>query len=102
MPRTTDDVLPPGHLRSRDQPPARRQGVATAALQTLSDWAMGDVGFHRVWLMHSTQNAPSCKVAEATGHAPEGTLREALLHADGWHDMHVHGRVADSRRCACR
>lgn len=74
-------------------PEARRQGVATAALQALSDWALGDVGFHRVWLMHSTRNRPSCAVAEATGHQAEGTLREALLHADGWHDMHVHGRV---------
>lgn len=79
-------------------PEARRQGVATAALQALSDWALQDVGFHRVWLMHSTRNRPSCVVAEATGHQPEGTLREALLHADGWHDMHVHGRVASRQQ----
>jgi ribosomal-protein-alanine N-acetyltransferase len=27
----------------------------------------------------------------------EGVRRRAALHADGWHDMHVHALLADDR-----
>ncbi len=74
-------------------PDARGRGVAPAALAAVTDWALGDVGLHRLTVMHSTRNEPSCRVAAKAGYPEEGTLREALLHADGWHDMHVHGRV---------
>lgn len=76
-------------------PATRRDGVATRALQTLSPWVLEEVGFHRLWLMHSTGNPPSCAVASAAGFETEGTMREALRHVDGWHDMHVHGRIQD-------
>lgn len=74
-------------------PGARGRGVATTALRALTAWGLREVGFHRLWLMHSTGNDPSCAVATNAGYETEGTLREALLHADGWHDMHVHGRT---------
>jgi RimJ/RimL family protein N-acetyltransferase len=38
-------------------------------------------------------NAESCQVALKAGFALEGTARSALLHTDGWHDMHVHARL---------
>ena len=79
-------------------PEARGRGVATTALRALTAWGLREVGFHRLWLMHSTRNGPSCTVAANAGYEAEGTLREALLHTDGWHDMHVHGRVAHGRR----
>jgi RimJ/RimL family protein N-acetyltransferase len=41
------------------------------------------------------QNEISCRVAVRVGFPLEGTMRSALLHDDGWHDMHVHARVAD-------
>ena len=44
--------------------------------------------------MHSTANAASCRVAEKAGFAPEGVLRQSVRHLDGWHDMHLHARVA--------
>jgi RimJ/RimL family protein N-acetyltransferase len=36
---------------------------------------------------------PVPRVAAKAGFTAEGTLRSALLHADGWHDMHLHARV---------
>ncbi|MZD05306.1 GNAT family N-acetyltransferase [Streptomyces sp. SID5785] len=75
-------------------PGARGLGVAPRALATVTRWAL-DAGFHRLDLLHSTGNAPSCRVAEKTGYALEGTRRSSALHADGWHDMHTHVRIAD-------
>lgn len=74
-------------------PSARRRGVAADSVTTLSRWAFDAVGFHRLELQHSVGNTASCRVATATGFAPEGTLRASGLHTDGWHDMHVHARL---------
>jgi RimJ/RimL family protein N-acetyltransferase len=46
-------------------------------------------------ISHSTANTASCRVAERTNYPLEGTLRQAIKHADGWHDWHLHGAVAD-------
>ena len=74
---------------------ARGTGVAPAAVDALCTWAFDEAGFHRLELQHSTRNPASCRVAEKSGFALEGTKRSSLLHDDGWHDMHLHGRVAD-------
>jgi len=76
-------------------PAARGTGVAPRAVAAVMAWAFGEIGFHRLELVHSTQNASSCRVATKSGFALEGTLRRQGLHADGWHDMHVHARLAD-------
>jgi ribosomal-protein-alanine N-acetyltransferase len=76
-------------------PAARGGGVATKALGALTDWAFEDAGFHRLFLVHSTSNDASCRVATKAGFAPEGVQRSSILHADGWHDMHVHARISD-------
>ena len=44
---------------------------------------------------HSPGDPASCRVAEKSGFALEGTRVRSLLHDDGWHDMHLHGRTAD-------
>ncbi|MET4225621.1 GNAT family N-acetyltransferase [Oerskovia enterophila] len=75
-------------------PAARGRRVAPRAVGVLVDWAFGDLGLHRLRLVHSTQNEASCKVALAAGFTPEGTLRESGRHVDGWHDMHLHARLA--------
>ncbi|MBD0424009.1 GNAT family N-acetyltransferase [Streptomyces sp. TRM S81-3] len=72
---------------------ARGRGVAARATSALARWALDETGFHRLELSHSVANEASCRVAEKTGFALEGTKRSALLHADGWHDMHLHARV---------
>ncbi|MFB7796754.1 GNAT family N-acetyltransferase [Isoptericola sp. NPDC056134] len=74
-------------------PAARGRGVAPAALDVAAAWAFA-AGFHRLELVHSTDNAPSCRVAEKAGFEAEGVLRQSVRHLDGWHDMHVHARVA--------
>lgn len=72
---------------------ARGRGVAVRATTALTRWALDDIGFHRLELLHAVRNEASCRVATKTGFALEGTKRSAVLHADGWHDMHVHARV---------
>jgi ribosomal-protein-alanine N-acetyltransferase len=76
-------------------PAARGRNVAARALSVLSRWAFDVVGLHRIEAQHSTRNAASCRVAERAGYRAEGTRRGQALHADGWHDMHLHARLAD-------
>jgi RimJ/RimL family protein N-acetyltransferase len=76
-------------------PDVRGGGIATKALSTLAAWAFGEAGFHRLFLVHSTANDASCRVATKAGFAPEGVERSSVLHVDGWHDMHVHARIAE-------
>ncbi|WP_435880234.1 hypothetical protein [Streptomyces atroolivaceus] len=44
-------------------------------------------------LVLSVLNEASCRVAVKPGFSFEGVRRRGNLHADGWHDMHVHARV---------
>lgn len=74
-------------------PAARGTGVAPRAVEAVARWAFG-YGFHRLELEHSTQNPASCRVAGKTGFTLEGTRRRAVQHLDGWHDMHLHARLA--------
>jgi RimJ/RimL family protein N-acetyltransferase len=76
-------------------PAARGQRVATRALGALSAWVFGQLGLHRVELAHSTMNPASCRVAQNAGYRLEGIKRREALHADGWHDMHLHARLID-------
>jgi ribosomal-protein-alanine N-acetyltransferase len=75
----------------------RRRGYAKRAAEVATCWAFNDLGLHRIELTHSTQNVPSCRVAEASGYLLEGTKRLAGLHADGLHDMHLHARIATDK-----
>ena len=79
-------------------PEHRGHGVATRGTCALADWAFDELGLHRLGLLHSTRNEGSCRVAELALFRHEGTLREDVLHGDGWHDMHVHGRLAADPR----
>jgi RimJ/RimL family protein N-acetyltransferase len=72
---------------------ARGGGVCTRAVVALTCWALEQGGFHRLELEHSTANQASCRVAIKAGFEEEGVRRGAALHADGWHDMHLHARV---------
>jgi RimJ/RimL family protein N-acetyltransferase len=74
-------------------PERRGQGVATDAVSALAGWGFADLGLHRLELRHSTDNPASCRVATNAGFALEGTMGGAQLHADGWHDKHLHARL---------
>jgi [ribosomal protein S5]-alanine N-acetyltransferase len=76
-------------------PSARGAGTATAAVDRVSRWAFEEIGFWRLVIRHSTRNEPSCRVAAAAGYAHEATLQRCHLHADGWHDVHVHTRFRE-------
>ncbi|MFD8599486.1 GNAT family N-acetyltransferase [Kitasatospora sp. NPDC059646] len=78
-------------------PAARGRGVAVEAARAAGRWAFEELGLHRLTLCHSVANPASCRVADRAGYTLEGTMRSALLHADGWHDQHLHSLVADDR-----
>ena len=75
-------------------PKARGTGLCTSALGAVATWAFDELGMHRVEVVHSVANPTSCRVASKAGFEAEGTRSSALLHPDGWHDMHVHQRIA--------
>lgn len=74
-------------------PAARGAGVAVEATERVSRWALDELGLHRLRLCHSVTNTASCRVADRAGYTLEGTMRSALLHADGWHDQHLHALI---------
>jgi ribosomal-protein-alanine N-acetyltransferase len=74
-------------------PAARGTGAAPRAVAALTGWAFETLGLQRLYLVHSTLNQPSCRVAGKAGFPLEGTLRGHLRHADGWHDVHLHARL---------
>ena len=74
-------------------PAGRGAGIAVEAARRLTRWALDDLGLHRLTLCHSVANQASCRVAQKAGFQLEGTMRSSLLHADGWHDQHLHARV---------
>ncbi len=74
-------------------PAARGTGVASRALTALTTWALDEIGFHRLELDHSTHNMASCRVATKCGYLLEGTKRNAAVHDDGRHDMHLHACI---------
>lgn len=75
-------------------PAARGRRTASRALTALTEWSFGTLGLHRIEVMHSTANEASCRVAATAGYPLEGTKKSEAKHADGWHDMHLHARVA--------
>jgi RimJ/RimL family protein N-acetyltransferase len=74
-------------------PEARGRGIAVGATVAVCEWAFRSLRLHRIELAHSVLNAASCRVATKAGFALEGTRKSALLHPDGWHDMHLHALV---------
>ncbi|MET9467494.1 GNAT family protein [Streptomyces sp. NPDC006544] len=74
-------------------PAGRGSRVMTEAVTSVTRWAFAELGLHRVRITHSVANPASCRVALKAGYPLEGTMRGALLHADGWHDEHLHARL---------
>jgi len=54
---------------------ARGQGVATAILRRLTDWAFAELGAQRLILIIDVDNHASLRVAERCGYHREGVMR---------------------------
>ena len=66
---------------------ATRQGVATAAVRALRDWAFEATDLVRLEIVVAAGNVASHRVAEHVGAVREGTLRRRLM---------LHGRLSDA------
>ena len=66
---------------------ATRQGVATAAVRALCEWAFTATDLVRLEIVIAAGNAASHRVAERAGAVREGTLRRRLM---------LHGRLTDA------
>jgi RimJ/RimL family protein N-acetyltransferase len=73
---------------------ARGRGIAPTAAELMIGWAFQALGLHRLEIRHVVENDASCRVASKLGFAFEGTNNSVELLTDGWHDMHVHARIA--------
>jgi RimJ/RimL family protein N-acetyltransferase len=75
-------------------PHARGRGIASIALRTLTEWALGDLGLERVEVRIDAGNDASIAVAERCGYVYEGTLR-SLYFKDGIRsDTAVYSRLS--------
>jgi RimJ/RimL family protein N-acetyltransferase len=73
---------------------ARGRGVATEALQLLTDWAFSTLGAVRIELMISVENEASKRVAERCGYEREGVLRSVYLKPGLREDTEIWSRTA--------
>ena len=60
-------------------PTARGRGVATEILRLLTDWAFGELGAMRAYLVIDVENHASARVAEHCGYVREGVMRSIHL-----------------------
>ncbi len=83
----------------RVAPGARGRGVATAAVEAVTECSFREIGLARVELCHAVTNPASCRVAVKTGYSLEGTLRQSMVYGDGKrYDEHIHGRLVSDPR----
>ncbi|MFF1528492.1 GNAT family N-acetyltransferase [Cellulomonas sp. NPDC058312] len=71
----------------------RGQGLATRALATAADLALGRLDLFRLELGHRTDNPASCRVAARAGFLPEGVERARLRYGDRRYDVETHARL---------
>jgi RimJ/RimL family protein N-acetyltransferase len=75
-------------------PQARGRGVATRALQLLTDWALNDLDALRIELWISASNNASKRVATNAGYRYEGTLRSYHFKQGRREDFEIWSRLA--------
>ena len=78
------------------RPEATGNGYATRASNLLLDYAIGEVGLHRVEIYMAVENEASRRVAERTAAEYEGVLRGRLKYNGRYHDAHMFALVADT------
>ena len=76
-------------------PEARGRGVATRALELLTDWSFAELGMVRLELLISVENPASKRVAERCGYRLEGVLRSAYVKPGVREDTELWSRLRD-------
>lgn len=79
------------------RPSARRHGYATAALESLTDWAWSLSNVSRLQLYIEPRNEGSWRTAEKAGFEREGLLRSWELVGDERRDMFMYALVRPRR-----
>ncbi len=78
--------------------PMAGRGIATLAVALAGDWALGDLGLHRVEVTIRPENTASLRVATKLGLREEG-VRVRYLHIDGaWRDHRAFAVTAEEVR----
>jgi RimJ/RimL family protein N-acetyltransferase len=75
-------------------PAARGRGVATRALQLLTDWGFSQLGLKRIELWIDVANSGSERVAERAGYMLEGVLRSCWFKEDIRRDFGIWSRLS--------
>lgn len=76
---------------------ARRQGVAGAALRTVTTWALHELRIPRVQLLVEPWNTASLRTAESAGYEREGLLRGWQEIGGRRRDILMYARLDDAR-----
>lgn len=83
-----------GYILRRDR---WGRGYATEAANLLIDFALQQLGMHRVWAVCDPDNPASVRVLEKCGMHCEGRLRDDLLVHGSWRDSLLYATVAADR-----
>ena len=67
----------------------RGRGLGTETMQTVLDFAFGELRLHRVFLRVFAYNTGAARLYERLGLTREVTMREALHRHGQYHDVHV-------------
>ncbi len=78
-------------------PAARGRGLATQALQELTEWAFAERGILRCELLIAVDNVASRRVAERAGYAREGVMRSKHLKDGIREDTELWSRLPSDR-----
>ena len=73
------------------RPEARGHGFGREAVGLLVDHLFRTETVERVGATCDVENVPSVRLLEGLGFRREGTMRSALYHHAGWHDIHLYG-----------
>lgn len=71
-------------------------GIMTAAVRALSEYAFEELGFHRISVEPYTTNAASARVLEKAGFALEGVIRASVFKDGRILDQYLYAKVNES------
>lgn len=66
---------------------ARGRGLGTEVVRLLCRKGFGELGLHKLWLMHYATNDRMAHIAQKLGFQQEGRLRDEYFHQGAFHDM---------------